>query len=247
MSHYPSAEQDASTRPGHASVLPPTQLHHQQRHHPLPQFREQIHEHGPPQPARPHPSGGVGLRANFDDTVQHPYHRATANLNRSKSLTRPERQRPRTGMIKRTTSIRQQAAATTSTAAASAAATAGGGGGAGGHGGDNIHHRTPFNNANYNGRNQPMSNNLQLQLQQQKQQQQLMNNIGGAQSVIEEQEPVEKEPSPLNNWWAWIAFLCTCCIPNYIIRVWGRKPNKNMQQAWREKVRKRTFFLALRA
>lgn len=227
MSQYPSAEQEPKedvSRPGRASVLPPT------HHHPLPQFREQIHEQGPPQPGRPHPSGGVGLRANFDDTVQHPYHRATANLNRSKSLTRPERQRPRTGMIKHTTSIRQQAAATST-----AAAAGGGGGGAGGHGGGNIHHRTPFNNANYNGRNQPMSNNLQLQLQQQKQQQQLMNN-GGAQSVMEEQEPLEKEPSPLNNWWAWIAFLCTCCIPNYIIRVWGRKPNKNMQQAWREKV-----------
>lgn len=226
MSQHPSEQKQQQQLPREdlpvrASVLPSTQQQQQQQQ--LPQFREQIHGQAP-QPARPQPLGGVGLRANFDDTVQHPYHRATANLNRSKSLTRPERQRPRTGMIKHTTSIRQQAATTTANTAA---------GGSGGNGGNINSPRTPFNNSNYNGRNQPMSNNLQLQLQQQKQQQ-LMNN--GAQSVMEEQEPLEKEPSVLNNWWAWIAFLCTCCIPNYIIRVWGRKPNKNMQQAWREKV-----------
>ncbi|KAG1084745.1 hypothetical protein G6F42_021662 [Rhizopus arrhizus] len=82
-----------------------------------------------------------------------------------------------------------------------------------------------------------MSSNLQMQLAQQKQQQ--MNNgaipVSSQMSDLSDQDE-QKEPSPLNNWWAWVAFLCTCCYPPYIIRVWFGKSNKNMQQAWREKV-----------
>ncbi|KAL9557864.1 hypothetical protein MBANPS3_001173 [Mucor bainieri] len=169
-----------------------------------------------PQPARP--SNGV--------TPNHlqpsPYHRGSTNINRSKSLTRPERQRPRPGMInagaggpsqRRTSGLNHRKT------------NRGDGGGNGG-----IPH---------NAHNQPMSNNLQMQLAQQKQQQQMNNGampVSSQMSGLSDQEEEEKEPSPLTNWWAWIAFLCTCCYPPYIIRVWFGKSNKNMQQAWREKV-----------
>jgi hypothetical protein len=117
-------------------------------------------------------------------------------------------------MINRTTSIRQQAAAVAQANE------------------QQNQRRTPIHNTHNNSYNQPMSNNLQLQLQQQKQ---LLNENKSNASYVEPEEEI-KEPSVLNNWWAWIAFLCTCCFPNYIIRVWFGKSNKGMQQAWREKV-----------
>ncbi|KAI8640686.1 chitin synthase-domain-containing protein [Parasitella parasitica] len=164
-----------------------------------------------PQPARPF--NGV----TSTHLQPSPYHRESSNINRSKSLTRPERQRPRPGMINASNNL-----------GASQRRTSG------------LNHRRSnyghTGDISHNTHNQPMSNNLQTQLAQQKQQLNhgavpVASNIS---DVSEEKE--EKEPSPLNNWWAWIAFLCTCCFPNYIIRVWFGKPNKNMQQAWREKV-----------
>ncbi|KAI7864899.1 chitin synthase-domain-containing protein [Spinellus fusiger] len=44
---------------------------------------------------------------------------------------------------------------------------------------------------------------------------------------------LEKTPT---SWWAWLAFLLTCCIPSIFIRVCLKKQNKQMQQAWREKL-----------
>ncbi|KAI8877989.1 glycosyltransferase family 2 protein [Backusella circina FSU 941] len=46
----------------------------------------------------------------------------------------------------------------------------------------------------------------------------------------------KKEPNVLTSWWAWWAFLCTCCFPPFIIKKCFGKTNKSMQQAWREKV-----------
>lgn len=173
-----------------------------------------------PQPARP--SNGV--------TPNHlqpsSYHRGSTNINRSKSLTRPERQRPRPGMINASNNLGAGGPSQRRTSGLNHRKTSRGDGGHGGNGG--IPH---------NSHNQPMSSNLQMQLAQQKQQQ--MNNgaipVSSQMSDLSDQDE-QKEPSPLNNWWAWVAFLCTCCYPPYIIRVWFGKSNKNMQQAWREKV-----------
>lgn len=122
--------------------------------------------------------------------------RGTTNINRSKSLTRPERQRPRAGMINRNPS------------------------------------QPRYDRTLPNLTTQPMSSSLQFQLEQQKQQFQQQQ----LQQQAVKKDAVEKEPRVLTNWWAWIAYLCTCCFPDYIIRVWFGKSNKNMQQAWREKV-----------
>lgn len=140
-----------------------------------------------------------------------PYHRGTTQINRSKSLSRPERQRPRTGMINRNPSVRHQQAK---------------------HIVDNHRRSRMAQHRNTQNLNQPMSSSLQQQLQQQKQQH-LNQPLTSSPDIIEEKE---KEPKVLTSWWAWIAFLSTCCFPNYIIRVWFGKTNKNMQQAWREKV-----------
>lgn len=155
-----------------------------------------------------------GHNVNFNTNVPNhpsPYHRGTTNINRSKSLTRPERQRPRTGMINRNPSQPQHRRDTPSPTTSTSTTN-------------------PMNN-------QPMSSNLQQQLQQQKRHQQHQSYPHHQHQKKEPiQEEEEKEPKVLTNWWAWIAFLCTCCFPNYIIRVWFGKSNKNMQQAWREKV-----------
>ncbi|KAI9248939.1 chitin synthase [Helicostylum pulchrum] len=140
-----------------------------------------------------------------------PYHRGAIQINRSKSLSRPERQRPRTGMININPSVRHQQVK---------------------HIMDNQR-RSRTGHRNTQNLNQPMSSNLQQQLQQQKQQKQQHLNQPLTSEIIEERE---KEPKVLTSWWAWIAFLSTCCFPNYIIRVWFGKTNKNMQQAWREKL-----------
>jgi chitin synthase len=176
-----------------------------------------------PQPARP--SNGVTL--NY--LQPSPYQRGSANINRSKSLTRPERQRPRPGMINASNNLGAGGPSQRRTSGLNRRKTANNGNNGNGDGNGGIPR---------NAHNQPMSNNLQMQLAQQKQQQQMNNGaipLASNMSDLSEQDE-EKEPSPLNNWWAWIAFLCTCCYPSYIIRVWFGKSNKNMQQAWREKV-----------
>lgn len=165
---------------------------------------------GPPPPRPIHGQYAV----NFDNSSQpNPYHRGTTNINRSKSLTRPERQRPRTGMINRNPSQPRHSRIPATNQP------------------NNHSNNQPNNHLNNHLNNQPMSSSLQLQLEQQKQQQQQQQ-----QPIQVEEKEKEKEPRVLTNWWAWIAFLCTCCFPNYIIRVWFGKSNKNMQQAWREKV-----------
>jgi chitin synthase len=190
----------------------PTEAHPQHDH------QQRIHLPGPndnyrmPQPGRPF----NGATSSISPAQQNPYHQISANLNRSKSLTRPERRRPRPGMIAQTNSIRGRPGS--------------------------LRGRNQNNNdinSNRHSMNQPMSNNLQMQLAQQKRQQMANNGqpVKGFSKVDSiEDEELEKEASVLNNWWAWIAFLVTCCFPNYIIRHCFGKPNKNMQQAWREKV-----------
>jgi chitin synthase len=149
------------------------------------------------------PAGGQG-----------PYRRVS--MNRSRSLSRPERQRPRQGMI-RSPSQQQRMQQQGRYYA-----------GPPQQGGPNNNMRPRPN---------PMPNRLQSQLQQQKmyqQQEALLN---------QPQQPGKKVPEPeeekvkvLTNWWAWVAFLMTCCIPNWFLRVCLRKRNAMVQQAWREKL-----------
>jgi chitin synthase len=193
--------------PAEVRPLPPPHHHH---HH-----QQRIILPGPNdnnrmlQPGRP----SNGVTSSVSPAQQSPYHRSSANLNRSKSLTRPERQRPRAGMINNSNPNAQMHGAR--------------------HPGSlrRNHPPIPPSDNHRHSVNQPMSSNLQLQLAQQKQQHQMINEP--VKSISEEQV---KEANVLNNWWAWIAFLVTCCFPNYIIRHCFGKPNNNIQQAWRQKL-----------
>ncbi|KAI8974739.1 chitin synthase [Pilobolus umbonatus] len=46
----------------------------------------------------------------------------------------------------------------------------------------------------------------------------------------------EEKVEVLTSWWAWLAFLMTCCIPNWFLRSCLKKQNPMVQQAWREKL-----------
>jgi chitin synthase len=176
--------------------------------------REDLFQHQQFQRGVPHIAGSrLSNGATPPNHSENPYRR-TQNIQRSKSLTRPERHRPRQGMLSGT--HRQDA-----TSSAIPQAT----------------HRRPHN--------QPMSHNLQAQLEKHKQQHQQHAVPAEAvksklsDSVEQDEEEEEKEPKVLTSWWSWCAFLCTCCFPSFIIRAWFGKSNKSMQQAWREKVRER--------
>ncbi|KAI9268334.1 chitin synthase-domain-containing protein [Phascolomyces articulosus] len=157
------------------------------------------------------------------------------SLNRSRTLSRPDRYRPRPGMVRNTPPPLH--------------------GGRGAPMGPPPHRGLPFVSGSGGARNpgtphpvQPMSNRLQQQLQQQKLQQQREAGLaaprpipanmmaGGRRRKQQVEEEEEEEPDVLTSWWAWIAFLVTCCIPGWCMKTCFRKRTKLIQQAWREKM-----------
>lgn len=160
-------------------------------------------------------------RGNYEEIAQAPhledsYQRMrvqsnSTNIQRSKSLTRPERQRPKQSMISHAQQQQHQQQ----------------------HHrrhhdyNQHLHHRRPHS--------RPMSSQLQQQLEVQKQSQTTLPPVTLVPSVDTAKED-QKEPKVLTSWWAWIAFICTCCFPPIMIEKCFGKTNKNMQQAWREKV-----------
>ncbi|CEP14317.1 hypothetical protein [Parasitella parasitica] len=184
-----------------------------------------------PSPQRMSTQGGRPMRPQHQPMVppgpmggQGPYRRVS--VNRSRSLSRPERKRPRQGMI-RSPSQQQR-----------------------------LQQQQQYYNAQYGypqqrprpPNNYPMPNRLQSQLQQQKMQQQQQQQQQQEALLNPSQQPAaphKKQPPPpppeekvkvLTSWWAWLAFLMTCCIPNWFLRVCLRKRNAMVQQAWREKL-----------
>jgi chitin synthase len=186
----------------------------------------------------PRPVGGPPLTSNNNYFPQQQQEEGGAyrrnTVSRSRSLSRPERQRPKQGMFRTPSQQRRMI----------------GSGRPGPAGSTMMHHyQRPRMNPN-----QPMSSRLQQQLQQQKLQQQheaLLSqsppgggngppNGGGMdprQQKMLPQPEEEEKPKVLTNWWSWMAFLATCCIPNWFMRMCLRMPNPLTQQAWREKVR----------
>lgn len=158
---------------------------------------------------------------------QQPGPHRRGSINRSRSLSRPERQRPRQGLIRspsqqqRMMLMQQQ---------------------------QRQHMMRPPSSRPTN---HPMPNRLQHQLQQQKMYQQQeaalleSNNNNNNNNSLPKKENTEEIPNEekikvLTSWWAWCAYLMTCCIPNWFLRVCLRKKNPMVQQAWREKVGIRT-------
>lgn len=156
--------------------------------------------------------------ANANPTMGNPHHGGQGpyrrvSMNRSRSLSRPERQRPRTGMIRSPSQqqrMNQQQRY-------------------GPNGPPNMRPRP---------NNQPMPNRLQHQLQQQKLYQQQEALLDQPTTNQKKQEIPEEKVKVLTSWWAWLAFLMTCCIPNWFLRACLKKKNAMVQQAWREKVKR---------
>ncbi|KAI8377815.1 chitin synthase-domain-containing protein [Radiomyces spectabilis] len=206
--------QHSPQRGPHQPMVPPSSSSSFQQQ-PSPYLRSQPFPnsapYGTPTPRHGHAPPVLGIRTT--SSAIHGAHPG-AGLNRSKSLTRPERQRPRSGMLRSTSSQNTNAQSNGS-----------------------IPQRPPTVN-------QPMSHHLQQQLEQQKMQQQYaaLDAIGETKDVTPEKEI---KPKVLTSWWAWTAYLATCCIPNWFIRICLRKPNPLMQQAWREKLTLVYMFLCL--
>lgn len=186
------------------------------------QSSRQPQQPGGPRPMRPPGNYAANPSMAPPNNGQGPYRRVS--MNRSRSLSRPERQRPRTGMIRSPSQqqrINQQ----------QQQGRYGPPGGPGQQG-----PAGPPGSMRPRPNNYPMPNRLQHQLQQQKIYQQ---------EALLDQQPAQKKPPPeeeikvLTNWWAWIAFLLTCCFPNWFLRVCLKKNNAMVQQAWREKVKKK--------
>lgn len=162
---------------------------------------------GPYQPARQPTQPRMQGRPMRPPPPQPPLIGRRSTMNRARSLSRPERQRPRQGMF-RSPSQQQRL---------------------------QYHVRPPMQQRP----SQPMSNSLQHQLQQQKlQQQQEAIQPVPVPAKLQKKEP-EENVKVLTNWWAWIAFIMTCCVPNWFLKVCLRKRNSLVQQAWREKVTKK--------
>ncbi|KAI8375023.1 chitin synthase [Choanephora cucurbitarum] len=158
---------------------------------------------GPQQPMMG-PQGGQGT-----------YQRVS--MNRSRSLSRPERQRPRQGMFR--TPSQQQRNQQQQQA----------------YGRSSGYGASPQNGA-ARPRPNPMPNRLQHQLQQQKMYQQQEAAMIMQQDQTKQPEEPEEKVKVLTSWWAWMAYLMTCCIPNWFLSICLRMKNPMVQQAWREKL-----------
>lgn len=207
----------------HQQRRPPQQstpqrgLSYQQQHQQHPRARNSNNHHGPPQRIPQH----------------HDNIRRQTSLTRNRSLSRPDRYRPRPSMIRNTTPPSQQGPLVPPHAT-----------------------NTPMSNE-YNGvplqrpgvpDHRPMPNRLQQQqIQQQKLRQQQEAGLGHAilrnptthvRKTKQHQQPEEEDDQPnvLTSWWAWTAYIATCCFPAWCLRTCCRKRSILVQQAWREKV-----------
>ncbi|KAI7876884.1 hypothetical protein K492DRAFT_172137 [Lichtheimia hyalospora FSU 10163] len=173
-----------------------------------PQHRGQPMPHGPGRPM---------IRPGATGPTPPPVQYRQASVSRARSLTRPERQRPRQGMIRSPSQQRQMQQQQQQQQ----------------HAGGMMMAGAPSQ------QQQRMSQMHHLQQQRIRQQQ-----AAGLSAPLpppvpekddDDNDPAMK-PKVLTSWWSWVAFLATCCIPSCCIRIVFRKPNALMQQAWREKL-----------
>ena len=206
-----------------------TRRSHDQHHH---HYRSQPHRIPPGQgpPNRPMHGQQRPPQAQYNTGNNMTYRQGS--VSRSRSLSRPERQRPRQGMLHRTPSQHRAAAGV---------------------------HLAP-GAANPQAARQPMSP-AQLQQQKLQQQRAAGLTAGGGMAAaastsamhMQSQQPPlpppkddqedEDKPPVRTTLWGWVAFLVTCCYPPVFIRVVFRKENALMQQAWREKVLLTLFII----
>lgn len=233
--YYPMSGNNTPPHPPtHRQHHSPSPHYHQQQHRTMEESRrsyDQHHHHRSQQQHRIASGQGQSGRPMHGQRPPQAQYNANNNMayrqgsvSRSRSLSRPERQRPRQGMLNRTPSQHRAAAGVYLAPGA----------------------------ANPQAARQPMSP-AQLQQQKLQQQRAAGLTAGGGMAAassgnamhMQSQQPPlpppkdeeeEDKPPVRTTLWGWIAFLVTCCYPPVFIRVVFRKENALMQQAWREKV-----------
>lgn len=196
--------------PGSGPPVPPP--HRQQQGLPHAPHYRQVPPQQRGQPM-PHGPGRPMIRPGATGPTPPPVQYRQASVSRARSLTRPERQRPRQGMIRSPSQQRQMQQQ------------------------QQQQHHAGGMMAPHPSHQQRMS---QMHHQQRLRQQQAAGLSAPLPPPVPEKEDLDDDPAikpkVLTSWWSWVAFLATCCIPSCCIRIVFRKPNALMQQAWREKV-----------
>lgn len=170
-----------------------------------------------PRTSRPPPANYNGARTSGQmmEAGNTPYRRVS--LSRARSLSRPERQRPRPGMFRDHT--RGEADYRPGPPPQQQPSMG-----------------RPLGPAEQQRRlRQQIQRQSTLPIPPQPQQQQIP-----AQGPIVPPPRGEKKKSlgtkVVRGWWGWTARIATCCFPNWFIKSCLRKPNALTQQAWREKL-----------
>ncbi|CDS10376.1 hypothetical protein LRAMOSA03052 [Lichtheimia ramosa] len=196
--------------PGSGPPVPPP--HRQQQGLPHAPHYRQVPPQQRGQPM-PHGPGRPMIRPGATGPTPPPVQYRQASVSRARSLTRPERQRPRQGMIRSPSQQRQMQQQ------------------------QQQQHHAGGMMAPHPSHQQRMS---QMHHQQRLRQQQAAGLSAPLPPPVPEKEDLDDDPAikpkVLTSWWSWVAFLATCCIPSCCIRIVFRKPNALMQQAWREKL-----------
>lgn len=174
-----------------------------------------------PRTSRPPPANYNGARTSAQEAGNTPYRRVS--LSRARSLSRPERQRPRPGMLR-----------------------------------DHSRGEMEYRPSPSPGPGRPLGpaeqqRRMRQQMQQMNIQRQstLPPQAGAANSPLPTLPPTglqrtqtattvkkvnQQQDRVVRGWWGWTARIATCCFPNWFIKSCLRKPNAQMQQAWREKL-----------
>ncbi|KAI8069424.1 chitin synthase-domain-containing protein [Gongronella butleri] len=194
-------------------------------------------------------------------------------VSRTRSLSRPERQRPRQGLLRSTTLNQYHRQGSRQAPGAIGQQQDPRSYGPGGAPSSSAQHPSIYGGGRGRGRapppppvHQPLPDQLARQLSKQrkflirKQQHQYLRDENGQNagtpgssnpnlvsgridfddkhSLHSEDTRNESDPRSRvrRGWWAWLAFVATCCIPSCCIRVVFGKSNPMMRQAWREKM-----------
>ncbi|KAI8086467.1 chitin synthase [Halteromyces radiatus] len=171
--------------------------------------------------------------------------RRNGSVRRAKSLSRPERQRPRQGILRSITTVTNNVHGPGSSRLATQQVS-------------NQHRQIIYQQQQQQQQqhpsSQPMSDHLAQQLERHRkehlrqQQHHLLKQDTDvsfdSSSTLGDKYSGDRKKKSKNDggsvvrtgWWAWFAFLATCCFPSCCIRVCFGKSNPMMRQAWREKI-----------
>ena len=182
-----------------------------------------IHPPSVPNPLARQPSRYSANRNATPPTAPHRYRQSS--VNRQRSLTRPERQRPRPGML------RQRTGSDSIPPVPQAQAP--------------VDPQAQQQRVDQNMRNRirgyPSENRVRKTSMSQQQRQQVQSNTKQQAQRKELQRRASSKRKPPKakvkmTWWAIVAQVLTCCFPNWCLKTCLKKKDPLVRQAWREKL-----------